>query len=109
MTGTADTEAVEFKKIYNLDVVVIPTNRTIQRVDEEDVIYRTAIEKFQAIATEIHDAQKRGQPVLVGTVSVEKSELLSNLLKKKDVPHSILNAKNHAGEGIIAEAGERVM
>ena len=108
MTGTADTEAVEFKKIYNLDVVVIPTNREIQRADEEDVIYRTAIEKFQAIATDIHDAQKKGQPVLVGTVSVEKSELLSNLLKKKNVPHSVLNAKNHAGEAnIVAEAGEK--
>lgn len=108
MTGTADTEAVEFKKIYNLDVVVIPTNREIQRADDEDVIYRTAIEKFQAIATDIHDAQKKGQPVLVGTVSVEKSELLSNLLKKKNVPHSVLNAKNHAGEAnIVAEAGEK--
>lgn len=108
MTGTADTEAVEFKRIYNLDVLVIPTNRQIQRADDEDVIYRTAIEKFQAIATDIHDAQKKGQPVLVGTVSVEKSELLSNLLKKKNVPHAVLNAKNHAGEAnIVAEAGEK--
>lgn len=108
MTGTADTEAVEFKKIYNLDVVVIPTNQSVRRVDEEDVIYRTALEKFNAIADEIHGAQKRGQPVLVGTVSVEKSELLSNLLQKRQVAHSVLNAKNHAGEAtIVAEAGEK--
>ena len=106
MTGTADTEAVEFKKIYNLDVVVIPTNRKITRVDEEDVIYRTSQEKYEAIAKEITTVQKNGQPILVGTVSVEKSELLSQLLKKNKIPHSILNAKNHAGEAdIIAEAG----
>ena len=108
MTGTADTEAVEFKKIYNLDVVVIPTNQKIQRIDDEDVIYRTALEKFRAIADEIHKAQQQGQPVLVGTVSVEKSELLSNLLQKRKVPHSVLNAKNHAGEAdIVAQAGEK--
>lgn len=107
MTGTADTEAVEFKKIYNLDVVVIPTNKKLVRVDEEDVIYRTAREKFTAIAKEISDAKTRGQPVLVGTVSVEKSELLSSLLKKLDVPHEVLNAKNHAREAqIIEQAGQ---
>ncbi len=110
MTGTADTEAVEFKKIYNLDVVVIPTNRIQIREDLEDVIYRTATEKYTAIAEEISEAQKRGQPVLVGTVSVEKSELLSNLLKKRHIPHEILNAKNHANEAkIISAAGERGM
>ena len=107
MTGTADTEAVEFKKIYNLDVVVIPTNRKIQRKDEVDVIYLTATEKYKAIAEEIAAAQQKGQPVLVGTVSVEKSELLSNLLKKKNIAHSILNAKNHAGEaGVIENSGK---
>lgn len=108
MTGTADTEAVEFKKIYNLDVVVIPTNKPLARDDQNDVVYRTAKEKFEAIAVEISEAQKRGQPVLVGTVSVEKSELLSSLLKKHGVNHEILNAKNHSREAeIIAEAGHK--
>lgn len=108
MTGTADTEAVEFKKIYNLDVVVIPTNRQLIRKDEQDEVYRTAREKFELIADEIARAQKEGQPVLVGTVSVEKSELLSSLLKKRGTPHEILNAKNHANEAnIIANAGQR--
>jgi preprotein translocase subunit SecA len=108
MTGTADTEAVEFKKIYNLDVVVIPTNRPLARKDEEDSIYRTALEKFQAISKEILEAQKKGQPVLVGTVSVEKSELLSSLLKRLQVDHEVLNAKNHAREAeIIKLAGHK--
>jgi preprotein translocase subunit SecA len=106
MTGTADTEAVEFKKIYGLDVVCIPTNRSMVRKDHQDEVYRTAKEKFNIIAAEIEKAQKRGQPVLVGTVSVEKSELLSSLLKKRGVAHEILNAKNHAREAdIIKEAG----
>lgn len=108
MTGTADTEAVEFHKIYNLEVVVIPTNKTLIRDDKEDVIYRTAREKYIAIADEIATAQKKGQPVLVGTVSVEKSELLASLLKKQNVPHDLLNAKNHAREaGIITNAGKK--
>ena len=108
MTGTADTEAVEFKKIYNLDVVVIPTNKPLIRADEQDEIYRTAREKFEVIATEIAEVQKRGQPILVGTVSVEKSELLSSLLKRKGTPHEILNAKNHGREAqIIANAGQK--
>lgn len=107
MTGTADTEAVEFKKIYNLDVVTIPTNRPLTRQDEQDEVYRTAREKFNVIADEIANAQKRGQPVLVGTVSVEKSELLSSLLKKRNIPHEVLNAKNHGREAtIIANAGQ---
>jgi preprotein translocase subunit SecA len=107
MTGTADTEAVEFKKIYNLDVVCIPTNKSMIRKDYQDEVYRTAREKFNVIAEEIEKAQKRGQPVLVGTVSVEKSELLSALLKKRGVDHEILNAKNHAREAdIIKEAGQ---
>jgi preprotein translocase subunit SecA len=106
MTGTADTEAVEFKKIYGLDVVCIPTNKSMIRKDHQDEVYRTAREKFNVIAEEIEKAQKRGQPVLVGTVSVEKSELLSTLLKKRGVDHEILNAKNHAREAdIIREAG----
>jgi preprotein translocase subunit SecA len=108
MTGTADTEAVEFQKIYNLDVVVIPTNKPLIRKDEQDEVYRTAAEKFNIIADEIQAAQKRGQPILVGTVSVEKSELLSRLLKKRNVPHEILNAKNHGREAaIIANAGHQ--
>jgi preprotein translocase subunit SecA len=107
MTGTADTEAVEFKKIYNLDVVCVPTNKKMIRTDHQDEVYRTAREKFNIIADEIEKAQKRGQPVLVGTVSVEKSELLSSLLKKRGVDHEILNAKNHAREAdIIREAGQ---
>lgn len=108
MTGTADTESVEFKKIYNLDVVCIPTNRNMIRVDSDDVIYRTAREKFNVIADEIAEAKEKGQPVLVGTVSVEKSELLSSLLKKRNIHHEILNAKNHAREAeIIANAGQK--
>lgn len=103
MTGTADTEAVEFKKIYNLDVVVIPTNKQNIRKDEDDVIYRTAREKFTAIAEEIKTSVEKGQPVLVGTVSVEKSELLSQLLQKMNIPHQVLNAKNHASEASIIE------
>ena len=107
MTGTADTEAVEFKKIYGLDVICIPTNKSMIRTDHQDEVYRTAREKFNVIADEIEKAQKRGQPVLVGTVSVEKSELLSTLLKKRGVEHEILNAKNHAREAdIIREAGQ---
>jgi preprotein translocase subunit SecA len=107
MTGTADTEAVEFKKIYNLEVTCIPTNKSLIREDHQDEVYRTAREKFTVIAEEIEKAQKRGQPVLVGTVSVEKSELLSSLLKKKNIPHEILNAKNHAREAeIIKNAGQ---
>lgn len=107
MTGTADTEAVEFNKIYGLDVVVIPTNKKLIRLDEEDAVYKTAREKFNAIADEIEKAQKKGQPILVGTVSVEKSELLSTLLQKRNVPHETLNAKNHAREAsIITDAGK---
>jgi preprotein translocase subunit SecA len=108
MTGTADTEAVEFNKIYNLDVVVIPTNLPVARVDEDDLVYLNEDEKFGALCTEISDAHRRGQPVLVGTVSIEKSEKLSTLLTKHGVRHEVLNAKNHAREAmIIAEAGEK--
>jgi preprotein translocase subunit SecA len=107
MTGTADTEALEFKKIYNLDVLVIPTNQPMIRDDVNDIVYKTAKEKFLAIADEIETAHKRGQPVLVGTSSVEKSELLSMLLNKRQIPHEVLNAKNHAREAeIIKQAGQ---
>lgn len=108
MTGTADTEAAEFKKIYNLDVVVIPTNKPIQRKDHPDLIFKSMQGKFKAIAKTIHELHQKGQPVLVGTISIEKSELLSALLKREGTPHNILNAKQHAREAeIIAQAGRK--
>ncbi len=108
MTGTADTEAEEFKKIYNLDVVVIPTNKPMIRQDYTDLVFATEAEKFDAVSEEIIENYKKGQPVLVGTVSVEKSERLSAILKKKGIPHSVLNAKNHAKEAhIIVQAGQK--
>ncbi len=106
MTGTAETEADEFMDIYGLDVVSVPTNRDIARLDEDDEIYRTAEEKWEAIIDEISRARERGQPVLVGTSSIEKNEYLSELLKKRKVPHKVLNARYHEQEAeIIAEAG----
>ncbi len=106
MTGTADTEAVEFKKIYNLEVVIIPTNLPMIRTDHADVIYKSEEEKFDAVVEEIIDLHKRGQPVLVGTISIEKSEYLAKRLKKLGIPHNVLNAKNHAAEAeIVAQAG----
>jgi preprotein translocase subunit SecA len=106
MTGTADTEAPEFAKIYDLDVLVIPTNKPLIRPDYPDVVYKTVKAKHNAIVNEIDDAHKRGQPVLVGTISIEKSEVLSSMLKKKKVPHSVLNAKYHENEAeIISQAG----
>ncbi len=108
MTGTAATEAVEFNKIYKLDVVAIPTNRPVARKDENDEVYLNEGDKWEAISKEIQEAHAKGQPVLVGTVSVEKSELLSALLTKKGIRHEVLNAKNHAREAmIIAEAGAK--
>lgn len=108
MTGTADTEAREFAKIYNLDVVVIPTNRPLARIDKNDVIYLTEEFKYTAICDEIEEQYKRGQPVLVGTVSIEKSEHISKLLSRRGVKHEVLNAKNHAREAhIISEAGAK--
>jgi preprotein translocase subunit SecA len=108
MTGTADTEAVEFNKIYNLDVVVIPTNLPVTRTDEDDVVYLNEKEKYDALCDEIEGAYKKGQPMLVGTVSIEKSEKVSALLTRRGVRHEVLNAKNHAREAvIIAEAGAR--
>ncbi|WP_286792836.1 preprotein translocase subunit SecA, partial [Thalassospira sp. UBA4513] len=106
MTGTAMTEAEEFEEIYNLQVVEIPTHRPIARKDADDEIYRTANEKWIAISEQLEDCHKRGQPALVGTVSIEKSEILSDLLKKKKIPHEVLNAKQHEREAlIVAQAG----
>ena len=108
MTGTADTEAVEFNKIYKLDVVVIPTNLPVIRNDEDDVVYLNEAEKFSALCDEIAAAHKLGQPMLVGTVSIEKSERISEHLTRRGVRHEVLNAKNHAREAlIIAEAGAK--
>jgi len=106
MTGTAETEASEFAETYGLEVLVIPTNRPIQRIDNDDVIYRTEKEKFNAIVKEISEASKNNQPMLVGTVSIEKSESLSNFLKEKGIKHRVLNARFHEEEAsIVAQAG----
>ncbi|NOY82355.1 MAG: preprotein translocase subunit SecA [Kiritimatiellaeota bacterium] len=108
MTGTAETEATEFKEIYKLDVVVVPTNKPCIRMDHNDRIYKTKREKYNAIVAEVEDCHRRGQPVLLGTVSVEVSEVLSRLLQRRRVPHNVLNAKNHEHEAeIIARAGEK--
>jgi len=119
MTGTAETEAAEFGKIYNLDVVAIPTNRTLIRTEHRDVVYRTEKEKFEAVvngilqednsfANGIRHYSERGQPVLVGTISIEKSEAIAEILKKAGVPHQVLNAKQHEREsGIVAQAGRK--
>ena len=107
MTGTALTEQEEFEAIYNLDVVEIPTNRPVQRFDRSDVVYKTELGKFRAIIAQVKQCHEKGQPVLVGTVSIEKSELLSKILKKSGVPHNVLNAKNHEQEAqIVAQAGK---
>src|SRR5512144_1065194 len=107
MTGTAETEAAEFDKIYKLEVVVIPTNRTLLRVENPDIVYRTEKEKYFAAADEIQKLHDSGQPVLVGTTSIEKSERLSELLKKKGIKHVVLNAKYHEREAeIVAQAGQ---
>ena len=107
MTGTALTEEEEFATIYRLDVVEIPTNRPIARVDQNDVVYKTEAGKFRAIIEQVKACHEKGQPVLVGTVSIEKSELLSKLLKKEGVPHNVLNAKHHEKEAqIVAQAGK---
>jgi len=108
MTGTADTEAAEFKEIYNLEVVVIPTNMPMIRTDYPDVIYRTEREKFEAAIEEIKELHRQGRPVLVGTISIEKSEKLSSMLSRQGVKHHVLNAKHHEREAeIIAQAGQR--
>jgi preprotein translocase subunit SecA len=108
MTGTAVTEAEEFGKIYKLEVVVIPPNKISQRVDLGDQIYRTELGKFQAVVREVKARHEKGQPVLIGTISIEKNEMLSHLLELEGIPHEILNAKNHEREGeIVAQAGRR--
>jgi preprotein translocase subunit SecA len=108
MTGTAKTEESEFNAIYNMDVVVIPTNKPMIRVDEDDQIYTTHLGKLRAIVADIKDCYQRGQPVLVGTVTVEKSEELSRMLSRERIPHNVLNAKNHALEAeIVAQAGRK--
>ncbi|KAF0101283.1 MAG: preprotein translocase subunit SecA [bacterium] len=106
MTGTADTEAYEFQQIYGLETVIIPTNRPMIRKDMNDLVYRTADEKWQAVIADIRDCHKRGQPVLVGTTSIEVNEFLSDLLTKEKLPHQVLNAKQHEREAqVVAQAG----
>ena len=108
MTGTADTEAAEFNNIYKLDVTVIPTNKEMNRTNYADLIYKTEKEKYRAVVEEIAELHKKGQPVLVGTISIEKSEMLSKMLKRAGIPHSVLNAKHHQKEAeIIANAGQK--
>src|SRR5205085_6382591 len=108
MTGTAETEAAEFEKTYKLDVTVVPTNRPMIRKESPDVVYRTEEEKFRNAAKEIKALQEKGQPVLVGTISVAKSERLSGMLKRMGVKHEVLNAKHHEREAsIVAQAGRK--
>jgi preprotein translocase subunit SecA len=108
MTGTAETEAEEFGKIYNLDVMVIPPNRVLRRLEEPDLIYRTEHEKYDAIVADVIEKQKVGRPVLVGTISIEKSERLSTMLRRRGIKHVVLNAKYHAQEAeIVAQAGRK--
>ncbi len=108
MTGTAETEAAEFHKTYKLDVIVIPTNKPIARIDYDDLVYRTEREKFEAVVKAIIDSYERGQPSLVGTISIERSEVLHRMLKAKGIPHNVLNAKHHEKEAeIVAQAGRK--
>ncbi len=107
MTGTAETEAEEFKKIYDMDVLVVPTNRPIQRIDHSDLVFKTTRAKYGAIVKEVAEKHKAGQPVLLGTRNIENNEIISKYLKRKKIPHQVLNAKNHAHEAqIIADAGK---
>ena len=98
MTGTADTEAYEFQEIYGLETVIVPPNRINARIDKQDQIYRSSMERYNAVIKDIQDCYDRGQPVLVGTTSIENSELISSLLDKAKLPHQVLNAKQHARE-----------
>ena len=108
MTGTAKTEEQEFIQVYGMEVFVVPTNKPMIRIDHDDLIFRTQEEKFEAVVKEIEERHKKGQPVLVGTTSIEKSELLSKMLRKKGIPHEVLNAKHHEKEAeIIAKAGQK--
>ena len=107
MTWTAESEAEELGSIYALDVTVIPTHRSISREDREDLVYKTKREKYNAVIDEIIECHKKGQPVLVGTISVEISELLARMLKRKSIPHSVLNAKQHKSEAeVVSRAGQ---
>lgn len=107
MTGTASTEAPEFSEIYKLDVVEIPTNKPLARIDHPDVIFQTERGKYHNVIEQIKKCHEKGQPVLAGTISIEKSEILSKMLKKEHIPHNVLNAKNHEREAeIIAQAGK---
>ncbi len=108
MTGTAQTEATEFAEIYNLDVISIPTNVPVARKDLNDLIYNTEREKLDAVVKKVKELHKKGQPILIGTASIEKSELIHERLKRAKIPHNVLNAKNHEHEAeIIAEAGKK--
>ena len=111
MTGTADTEAYEFQEIYGLETVVIPPNKPTIRKDDLDLIYKTSREKYEAVVEDIRDCHTRGQPTLVGTTSIENSELIAELLSKAKLPHQVLNAKQHAKEAEIGRAScrERVL
>src|SRR5574338_571530 len=105
MTGTADTEAEEFHKIYSLGVMVIPPNRPVVRADAHDLVYKNERGKFRAIVAEIRERHKKGQPILVGTTSVEKSQVIHTLLDREGIPHNVLNAKQHESEAyIVAQA-----
>lgn len=107
MTGTAETEANEFHQIYKLDVIVVPTNRPCIRKDDNDSIFKTKREKYNAILKDVIERHEKGQPVLLGTISVEDSEILSRMLKMRNIPHNVLNAKNHQREAeIVARAGQ---
>ncbi len=108
MTGTAKTEEEEFKQLYDMEVVVIPTHKPMIRKDHDDLIYRTQAEKYAAVVSEVSERYRKGQPVLIGTTSIEKSELLSSMLRKMSIPHQVLNAKYHEKEAqIIALAGQK--
>jgi preprotein translocase subunit SecA len=108
MTGTALTSSEEFFKVYGLETIVVPTNKSIQRIDDNDLIFQTEIGKYKAIARKVKELHAKGQPVLIGTVSIEKNEVLSQFLKAEGVPHEVLNAKNHEREGeIVAQAGKK--
>src|SRR5690606_20533350 len=110
MTGTADTEAYEFQEIYGLETVVIPPNRPSKREDQLDRVYKTTREKYEAAIKDIRECHERGQPVLVGTTSIENSEIIDQLLNKEGLPHQVLNAKQHAREAdIVAQAGREGM
>ena len=109
MTGTAATEAEEFRKIYDLDVVQIPTNKPLIRTDDHDLIFKTKAAKYAALAAKIGELHQKGQPILIGTTSIENNRLISSFLRKKNTPHQVLNAKNHQSEaGIIAKAGTKI-